>query len=106
MALKRLVDLCYGRSGDKGDISNVGLLARSETAYQALVTQVTPARVKECMGEWVQGEIEVYALPNIRAVNVVMHRALGGGATTTLRFDQTGKSMATVLLRMPVEVPE
>lgn len=106
MARKRLVDLCYGRSGDKGDTSNVGLLAFDEAAYRVLVEQVTAERVKEYMGDMVRGDVEVYPMPNIRALNVVMHRALGGGATTTLRFDQTGKSMATVLLRMTVEVPD
>ncbi|MDI3317975.1 MAG: hypothetical protein QJR14_10230 [Bacillota bacterium] len=106
MARKRLVDLCYARSGDKGDISNVGLLAFDDSAYAILRREVTPERVKALMKGVVQGEVEVYELPNIRALNVVMRRALGGGATRTLRFDQTGKSLCNALLRLEVEVPD
>ncbi|MBX5464446.1 MAG: hypothetical protein IRZ26_02695 [Clostridia bacterium] len=105
MARKRLAELCYARSGDKGDVSNVGLLAFDEAAYQVLRREVTPARVKALMKGVVQGEVEVYELPNILALNVVMRRALGGGATRTLRFDQTGKSLGNALLRLEVEVP-
>ncbi len=64
---------------------------------------MTPERIKAHFGEWVQGDVTVYPMPNIGAYNVVCRQALGGGATRTLRFDQTGKAMATALLRMEVD---
>jgi hypothetical protein len=97
-----LADLAYCRSGDKGDICNVGLMAKSPDLYPALLAAVTPERVKDHFGDMVRGEVTVYELPNLHAVNVVMRGALGGGATRTVRLDQTGKSMSTALLRMAV----
>ncbi len=99
----KLVDLAYARSGDKGDVSNIGVLAKDERAYAVLERQLTPERVKAHFGHWVQGEVEVYPMPNINGFNVVCRRALGGGATRTLRYDQTGKAMATALLRMELD---
>jgi len=99
----RLVDLAYARSGDKGDVSNIGVLAKDDAAYAVLERQLTPERVKAHFGGWVQGAVEVYPMPNINGFNVVCRRALGGGATRTLRYDQTGKAMATALLRMELD---
>jgi hypothetical protein len=99
----RLSELCYVRSGDKGDISNIGLLAFNESNYEILKKQVTPARVKEHFKDWVKGDVEVHDMPNINGLEIVMHRALGGGATKTLRIDQTGKAMGNALLWMEVE---
>jgi hypothetical protein len=99
----KLVDLAYARSGDKGDVSNIGVLAKGEAAYALLERQLTPERVKAHFGSWVQGEVEVYPMPNIQGFNVVCRQALGGGATRTLRYDQTGKAMATALLRMELD---
>ncbi|MHB8617962.1 MAG: AtuA-related protein [Chloroflexota bacterium] len=98
----RLVDLAYARSGDKGDISNVGLIARTPEDYEILKREVTPERVKAHFGKMVSGPVEIYPMDNIEALQVVMHGALGGGATRTLRFDQTGKAMSTALLRMTI----
>jgi hypothetical protein len=100
----QLKDLAYARSGDKGDKCNVGLLAKDEHAYKLLQRELTPERIKEHYGSMVKGEVEIHAMPNINALNVVLHGALGGGATRTLRWDQTGKSMGNALLRLELEV--
>lgn len=97
-----LKDLAYTRSGDKGDVSNIGVLAFDSDAYELLRRTLTPERLKAHFGPMVRGAIEVYEMPNIEALQIVMHGALGGGATRTLRFDQTGKAMATALLRLEI----
>lgn len=99
-----LKDLAYARSGDKGDISNIGLMAFNKDAYEVIKREVTPERVKSFFGSMVKGEVIIYDLPNLNSLEIVMKGALGGGATKTLRFDQTGKSMGNALLRMEVEV--
>jgi hypothetical protein len=99
-----LKDLAYTRSGDKGDVSNIGVLAFDHHAYDMLRRALTPERLKAHFGSMVRGSVEVYEMPNIEALQIVMHKALGGGATRTLRFDQTGKAMATALQRM--EIPD
>ena len=95
-------DIAYVRSGDKGDVCSVGLVARGSEEYAALLASVSPEDVKTLYGEWVQGEVECYRMDNIEALVVVMRQALGGGATRTLRLDQTGKSLGHALLRLPV----
>lgn len=99
-----LADIAYCRSGDKGDICNIGLMAKTSDLYPLLRATVTTERVKAHFGDTVRGDVTVYELANLHAVNVVMHGALGGGATRTVRFDQTGKSMSTALLRMAVSM--
>jgi len=101
-----LKELAYTRSGDKGDISNVGILAFSESNFEILRKQVTPQRVKEHYKDLAKGEVKVYEMPNIDALQVVMYNALGGGATKTLRWDETGKSMCLAMLYMEIEVPD
>ncbi len=101
-----LVDLAYARSGDKGDISNIGIIAKDPGSYERIGRLLTPERVKAHFRGWVQGEVTVYPMPNVHAYNVVCRRALGGGATRTVRFDQTGKAMSTALLRMTVDEEE
>lgn len=95
-----LHDLAFARSGDKGDISNVALLARDQRAYKMIEKSLVPESVKAHMGELVTGPVAIYGLPRLHSFNVVMHGALGGGATKTLRFDQTGKSLGAILSRM------
>ena len=97
-----LRDLAYIRSGDKGDICSVGVIAKSPEAYPALLRSVTPEAVKALYGGFVRGKVEVFRLDNMHALNVVMHHALGGGATKTLRLDQTGKALGNAILRLPV----
>jgi hypothetical protein len=99
-----LAELAYARSGDKGDVSNIGVLAKNAEAYELVKAALTPARIGEHFHGWV-GSVEVYDMPNIEGIMVVLRRALGGGATTTLRIDQTGKAMANNLLRMPIPAP-
>ncbi len=99
----RLSELALARSGDKGDISDIGLMAFNEKNYAIIKKQVTPQRVKEHFKDWVKGNVEIYEMPNVLSLEIVMHQALGGGATKTLRFDQTGKAMGNALLFMEVE---
>ena len=100
-----LADICYIRCGDKGDICTTGLIAKAPKYYEVLKVTVTPERIKELYGDWVQGHVACYPMDNIQAVVVVMEGALGGGATRTLRLDQTGKSFGHAILRLPVSSP-
>lgn len=98
--MKRLYDLAYGRAGDKGDISNISVIARTPKAYQELKAKLTPERVKAHLGDLVRGEVVRYELDNIEALNFVCHQALDGGGTRSLRIDNLGKSLAGALLYM------
>jgi hypothetical protein len=100
--VRLLSDIAYVRSGDKGDICSVGVIAKTPSDYVALVRTVTPTAVKALYGSHVKGAVEVFRLDNIEALNVVMHGALGGGATKTLRLDQTGKALGSAILRLQV----
>jgi hypothetical protein len=102
MTTRLLRDIAYIRSGDKGDICSVGVIAKAPEYYDALLRSVTPQKVKELYGEFVKGSVTVHRLDNIHAVNVVMQQALGGGATKTLRLDQTGKALGNALLRLTI----
>lgn len=102
MAERTVHDLAHGRSGDKGDICNVGLVAWDEEGYAVLRELLTPERVKEHYGSLVTGEVQRFEMPNIRALNFVLHGALDGGGTRSLRSDHLGKTMYAWLLRMPV----
>jgi hypothetical protein len=104
MSKVQLKELAYVRSGDKGDVCNIGLLALNAQNYEIIRQQVTPERVKAFFGDMVKGPVNIYELPNIHSLEIVLHNALDGGATRTLRFDQTGKAMGTALLRLEVEV--
>lgn len=106
MTMKQVRDLAYARSGDKGDVCQVNLMAFDDQAYAILEREVTPKRVKAHFGSMVKGEVEVYPMPMINSLEIVLRNALGGGATRTLLFDQTGKSMSTALLRMDVPTSE
>jgi hypothetical protein len=99
----RVVDLAHGRSGDKGDVCNVGLIAYDEDGFRTLRRQVTAERVKQHFGDLVRGEVTRYELPNIRALNFVCRCALNGGGTLSLRSDHLGKVMYAWLLRMELE---
>jgi len=102
----RLLDICHGRSGDKGDTANVGLIARRPEIYPVIRSAVTAERVKEHFRGIVHGTVERYELPNLWALNFVMHEALGGGGTRTLRNDAQGKTFAAALLRMEIDIDE
>ena len=100
-----LVRLAWGRSGDKGNHSNIGIIARRPEWLPLLQAQLTPARVKEWLGHLVAGEVTRYEVPGIHAMNFLCTEALDGGGMASLRNDPLGKGMAQILLTMPVEVP-
>lgn len=102
MSERQLREIAYVRSGDKGDVCSIGVIARSPDAYPALVRTVTPENVKALYGSFVKGPVRVFPMDNIHSVMVVMEGALGGGATRTLRLDQTGKSLGNAMLRLAV----
>ncbi|MBA3870276.1 MAG: hypothetical protein ABI970_16705 [Chloroflexota bacterium] len=100
---KRLYDLAYGRAGDKGNISNISVIARNSAAYTEIKAKLTAERVKMHLGDLVKGEVIRYEVDNIEALNFVCHQALDGGATRSLRIDQLGKSLAGAVLYMEWE---
>ncbi len=100
-----LVRLAWGRSGDKGDISNIGLIARRPEWLPLLWAQVTPEAVGAWLAHLVKGRIDRHHLPGLHAMNLVMHQALEGGGPASTRLDPLGKGMAQLLLEMPVSVP-
>ncbi|HUR98439.1 MAG TPA: hypothetical protein VMZ26_10280 [Pyrinomonadaceae bacterium] len=101
-----LLKLAHARSGDKGDTANVGLIALSEEFYPVLVREVTAEKVKTHFGEIVKGEVERFELPNLGALNFLLHESLGGGGTLSLMTDAQGKTFSTALLRMNIEIPD
>lgn len=106
MAKVQLIDIAHGRSGDKGDGSNVGVIARHPDVYPFLKEKLTADVVKEHMKHICKGEVERYELPNIGALNFVLQESLGGGGTVSLKLDAQGKTHASMLLRMEIEVPD
>lgn len=102
----QLVDIAHARSGDKGDTANVGLIVLKEEHYPILVREVTAERVKQHFGEMVKGDVERFELPNLNALNFLLHGSLGGGGTLSLMTDAQGKTFSTALLRMYIEIPE
>ena len=101
-----LLKLAHARSGDKGDTANVGLIALRDEYYPLLVREVTAERVKKHFGEIVKGEVERFELPNLKALNFLLHESLGGGGTRSLMTDAQGKTFSTALLRMSVNIPD
>ena len=102
----RLLDIAHARSGDKGDTVNIGLIAREERFYPLLVEKVTAERVKEHFAELCKGTVERFELPNLGALNFLLHEALGGGGTVSLRTDAQGKTLSAALLRMEIEAAD
>ena len=102
----QLVNVAHARSGDKGDTANVGLIALKDDFYPLLVREVTAERVKQHFGEIVRGDVERFELPNLKALNFLLHESLGGGGTRSLMTDAQGKTFSTALLRMYVEIPD
>lgn len=99
-----LLKLAHARSGDKGDTANVGVIALKDEFYPLLVREVTEEKVKKHFGEMVKGAVERFELPNLNALNFLLHESLGGGGTLSLMTDAQGKTFSTALLRMHVEV--
>ena len=97
--------IAHTRSGDKGDTCNIGVIAVAERYYPVLVREVTAERVKRHFRELVEGEVERFELPNLGALNFLLHRALGGGGTVSLRTDAQGKTFGAALLSLEIELP-
>ena len=98
--------VAHARSGDKGDTSNIGIIAFDPRHYPILVREVTAERVKHFFGEMVKGNVERFELPNLGALNFLLHEALGGGGTLSLRVDAQGKTLGAALLRMEIEIAD
>ena len=104
MARMQLRQLAHARSGDKGDTSNIGVIAFQPEHYAVILREVTPARVKQFFGDLVKGEVERFELPNLGAINLLLHESLGGGGTVSLRIDAQGKTYGAAMLRMEIEI--
>jgi len=102
----QLIKLAHARSGDKGDSANVGLFALQEKFYPVFVREVTADRVKRYFGGICKGDVERFELPNLGALNFLLHQSLGGGGTLSLMTDAQGKTFSTALLRMFIEISE
>ena len=102
----QLAKIAHARSGDKGDTANVGLIALRDEVYPLLVREVTAARVKEHFRGICKGDVERFELPNLGALNFLLHESLGGGGTLSLMTDAQGKTFSTALLRLEIDVPE
>lgn len=106
MAIVKLIEIAHGRSGDKGNASNVGIIARHPDVYPFLVEYLTTDKVKEHMKFVCKGDVERYEMPNIGALNFILNDSLGGGGTVSLKLDAQGKTHAMQVLRMDVDVPD
>ncbi|WP_304206812.1 hypothetical protein [Fusobacterium perfoetens] len=98
----KLLEIAHSRTGDKGNISNISLIAYDEKDYELLKEKVTAEKVKEYFKDIVHGEVVRYELPNLGALNFVMDKALGGGVTRSLALDKHGKSLSAALLEMEI----
>ncbi|HVP00361.1 MAG TPA: hypothetical protein VMT15_19955 [Bryobacteraceae bacterium] len=103
MAKRKLVDLAHARSGDKGDTANIGIIARKPEYYPILVREVTAERVKQHFAGVCIGKVERYELPNLDALNFLLHESLDGGGTLSLKADPQGKTYSSALLRMEID---
>jgi hypothetical protein len=102
----RLYEVANARSGDKGDASNVGLIARTPELFEVIRRQATAERVAEHFREVCRGGVDRYEVPNLLALNFMLHDSLGGGGTESLKNDAQGKTHAQGLLQMEVEIPD
>jgi hypothetical protein len=102
----QLYRIAHGRSGDKGDTVNVGVIALKPEFFPLIREQLTVERVKRHFGDLVKGSVDRFELPNLHALNFLLHEALGGGGTVSLMTDAQGKTFSTALLRMEVDVPD
>lgn len=102
----RLVDIAHARSGDKGDTANVGIIALKREWYRLLARELTERRVSAHFRDVITGPVQRYELPNLSALNFLLHGALDGGGTLSLKTDAQGKVFSTALLRMTLDVPD
>jgi hypothetical protein len=101
-----LEDIAHARSGDKGDGSNVGIIAYTEAGYQWLRQELTPERVKDHFAAICMGPVERFEVPNLKALNFILHDSLGGGGSESVKTDAQGKTHGQAILRMELTVPE
>jgi hypothetical protein len=102
----RLVDIAHARSGDKGDTANVGVIAKQPEWYPVIARELTRDRVRDHFRAVITGDVERFELPNLKALNFLLHGALDGGGTLSLKTDAQGKVFSTALLRMTIDVPD
>lgn len=100
----KLIDICHGRSGDKGDAANVGIIAYDDKGYEIIKKHLTAEAVKKHFEGICFGKVERFDLPNLRALNFLLHNTLGGGGTISLKHDAQGKTLAAALLRMEIDI--
>jgi hypothetical protein len=100
---RQLWELAHARAGDKGNTSNISVIAYTEADYERLRRQLTPERIKAHFGGIVQGEVRRYELPRILALNFVLQDALAGGVTRSLSLDPHGKSLSSLMLALVIE---
>lgn len=100
----KLIDIAHGRSGDKGDAANIGIIAYDAEGYNIIKKHLTVVSVKKHFEGICLGKVERFELPNLRALNFLLHDTLGGGGTVSLKHDAQGKTLAAALLRMELEV--
>jgi hypothetical protein len=106
MARMKLLEIAHARSGDKGDMTNIGLIARKPEYYDILRREVTADRVKAHFKGICEGAVERYEVPNLMALNFLLRQSLDGGGTVSLRTDAQGKTYSTALLRMEIDIPD
>lgn len=102
----RLLDICHARSGDKGDTGNVGLIARRPEFYPVILKYVTAEAVRKHFDGICFGPVERFELPNLLALNFLLHKSLGGGGTVSLKNDAQGKTLSSAMLRMTIDIEE
>ena len=102
----RLLDIAHARSGDKGDTANVGVIALRPEWYPVLAKYLTLDRVRDHFRDVITGGVERYELPNLKALNFLLHGALDGGGTLSLKTDAQGKVFSTAMLRLVLEIPD
>jgi len=102
----RLIDIAHGRSGDKGDTGNVGVIARKPEYYPLLTKYLTVERVRDHFRGITFGAVERFELPNLGAMNFLLHESLGGGGTRSLKNDAQGKTLISIMLRMELDIEE
>lgn len=102
----KLIDIAHGRSGDKGDAANIGIIAYDDKGYKIIKKHLTAEKVKQYFSGICKGNVDRYELPNLKALNFILHNTLGGGGTVSLKLDAQGKTLAAALLRMELEIPD
>lgn len=101
-----LLQIAHARSGDKGDASNVGLIAYTTKGYQLIKNQVTTQRVKEHFKEICKGSVERFEVENLKALNFLLHNSLGGGGSESVKTDAQGKTHGQALLQLEIDLPD